>query len=61
MWIFNWLNSGAYTFIHLAGEGYCSSVYDAVQLRLKEMVCSSVVAFLSAVNIYDYVVVLGAD
>jgi hypothetical protein len=59
--IFNWLNSGAYTFIHLAGEGYCTSVYDAVKLRMKEMVCSSVVAFLSAVNIYVMLVILSTD
>jgi len=24
-WIFNWVNSGAYTFIHLSGDNYCTS------------------------------------
>jgi hypothetical protein len=47
--IFSWLNAGAYTLIHLTGENYCSSVYEAVKLRLSEPVCTAVVAFMSAV------------
>jgi hypothetical protein len=50
--IFDWLNAGAYTFIHLSGESYCTSVYDAVKLRLSEPVCTAVVAFMSAVTVW---------
>jgi hypothetical protein len=47
--IFNWLNAGAYTFIHLTGDGYCTSAAEAIKLRLSEPVCSAVVAFMGAV------------
>lgn len=26
-YLFNWFNSGAYTFIHISGDSYCSSAW----------------------------------
>lgn len=34
-YIFNCFNSGAYTFIHLASDGYCASAWEVMGLRLK--------------------------
>ena len=48
-YLFNCFNSGAYTFIHLAGESYCTSAWEVVSLKIKEPVSTAVVAFMSAV------------
>jgi hypothetical protein len=48
-YIFNCFNSGAYTFIHLAGDNYCKSAWEVMGLRFKEPVATAVVAFMSVV------------
>lgn len=50
-YIFNCFNSGAYTYIHLAGDSYCTSAWEVVALRLKEPVSTAVIAFMSIVLI----------
>lgn len=51
-YIFNCFNSGAYTFIHLAGDSYCSSAWAMVALKIKEPVSTAVVMFMSVVTFF---------
>lgn len=60
-YLFNCFNSGAYTFIHLSGDGYCASAMEVVAARLKEPICSAVVAFMSVVLIILCLAVLDPD
>lgn len=34
-YLFNWFNNGAYTYIHLAGDSYCTSACEVASLRIK--------------------------
>jgi len=46
-WLFNCVNSGAYTFIHLSGDAYCSSALEVLAFRIKDIVLTGVVTILS--------------
>jgi len=48
--LFDLLNSGAYTWINMAGDSYCTSVWDAAALRLKNPAASGVLYVLQIVN-----------
>lgn len=50
-WLFNCLNNGAYTFIHISGDSYCSSALEVAAIGIKDIVITSVVTILSVVNI----------
>ena len=50
-YLFNCFNSGAYTFIHLAGDSYCTSAWEVLSLKIKDPVSTGVVTFMSVVNI----------
>ena len=52
-WIFSWVNNGAYTFIHLSGDPYCTSAIEVFAVRIKDMVLTGVVSILSVV-IYSF-------
>ena len=49
--LFDWLNTGAYTWINMAGDPYCHSAIEAFALRLKNAAASGVLYVLSIVNI----------
>jgi hypothetical protein len=49
--IFDWFNAGAFTYIHLFGEGYCHSAWNVTALRITQPIWTAIVAFMSAVNI----------
>ena len=59
--IFDCFNTGAYTFIHLAGENYCTSAWEIVSYKIKEPVCTAVVSFMSVVNYTLILVILDFD
>lgn len=42
------MNNGAYAFIHMAGDTYCTSAVEVMALRLKDLVITGVVKILSA-------------
>lgn len=48
-YLFNCFNSGAYTIIHLAGDSYCTSAWEAISLKIKEPASSAIVAFMGVV------------
>ena len=48
-WLFNILNNGAYTFIHLSGDAYCTSALEVLAIRIKDLVITGVVTILSVV------------
>lgn len=48
-WLFNCVNSGAYTFIHLSGDPYCTSALEVLAVRIKDIVLTGVVTILSVV------------
>lgn len=47
--LFDWLNAGAYTWINMTGDSYCSSAIDAATLRASNLAASSVIAILEVV------------
>lgn len=47
--LFNWLNSGAYTWINMAGDSYCTSAINAASLRAKNLASSAAMALLGIV------------
>lgn len=51
-WLFDCLNSGAYTFIHLSSDSYCSSAVEVIAIRIRDIVISAVVLVLDIVIIY---------
>jgi hypothetical protein len=59
--VFDWFNAGAYTYIHLYGEGYCPSAWNVVALRLKQPITTAIVGFMSAVIIWIFLVFFCVD
>lgn len=47
--MFNWFNNGAYTYIHLAGDSYCTSAWEVLSLRIQQPLATGIVTFLEAV------------
>lgn len=47
--LFDWLNTGAYTWINMAGDTYCTSALDALALRLHNAAASGILYVLSIV------------
>ena len=47
--LFDWLNTGAYTWINMAGDSYCTSALEALALRIKNAAASGVLYVLSIV------------
>ena len=50
--LFDWLNTGAYTWINMAGDSYCHSAFEALALRIKNAAASGVLYVLSIVKIF---------
>ncbi len=46
---FNCLNSGTYAYINLFGRQYCHSSIDVLCLKIQEMFCTPIIAFLNTV------------
>ena len=47
--LFDWLNTGAYTWINMAGDTYCDSAFNALAIRMKNAAASGVLYVLSIV------------
>lgn len=47
--LFDWLNAGAYTWVNMSGDSYCTSAIDAALLRLKNPAASGVLFVLGMV------------
>lgn len=50
MKIFEWFTVGAYTWINMAGDSYCTAGLNSSSLRLKNLAASTAMAILSAVR-----------
>ncbi len=50
--IFEWFNAGAYTWINMAGDSYCTSGINSFSLRAKHLASTSVMAILEVVLSY---------
>ena len=48
--IFDWFNAGAYTWINMTGDTYCSSGLNSASLRGKHLATTSVLALLQVVT-----------
>jgi hypothetical protein len=48
-WLFDCLNNGAYTFIHLSSDSYCSSAVEVISIKIKDIVITAVVTILDVV------------
>lgn len=48
-WLFDCLNNGAYTFIHLSGDSYCSSAVEVIAIKIRDIIISGVVMVLDLV------------
>lgn len=49
MKIFEWFTIGAYTWINMAGDNYCTSGVNSASLRLKNLVSSTAMALLGTI------------
>ena len=49
--IFDWFNAGAYTWINIAGDSYCSSGIDSASLRASHIASTGILALLQVVTL----------
>lgn len=49
-YLFKCINSGAFTYIHLASDSYCNSALEVAGTKLKNPVLTGVVSFMGVVN-----------
>lgn len=47
--LFNWFNAGAYTWINMTGDSYCTAGMNSVALRAKHLASTTVLAILQVI------------
>lgn len=60
-YVFNCINGGAYSYIHLTGRPYCRSAINAFSLKLREIFLTPIITFFNMVKITNILVIFDCD